>query len=53
MAKETGLGMTCTIDDSGGSGRAITNDVTSVDHSIPIATQDVTGLDKSFHSRFI
>ena len=53
MAKETGLGMTCTIDDSGGSGRAITNDVTRVDHSIPIATQDVTGLDKSAMERLL
>tara|TARA_Y100000401_G_C8270527_1_gene198111 strand:- start:243 stop:647 length:405 start_codon:yes stop_codon:yes gene_type:complete len=53
MAKETGIGMTVTIDDSGGSGRAITNDVTNVDWSIPRTVQDTTGLDKTGMERLL
>ena len=51
MAKSTGLGMTITIDDSGGTARAISNDVTSVDIATPRAIQDVTGVDKSAMER--
>ena len=47
MAKQTGLGVTVTIDDSGGTGRAITNDVTSITASTPRGMQDITGVDKS------
>ena len=47
MAKETGLGMTVTVDDSRPSARAITNDVTNVTMGTPRALQDVTGLDVS------
>lgn len=53
MAKETGIGMTVTVDDSGGSGRAITNDVTNVDWSIPRTVQDTTGLDKTGMERLL
>jgi hypothetical protein len=51
MAKESGLGMTVTVDDSGGTGRAITNDVLSVQFAMPSDLQDVTGLDKSAKER--
>ena len=54
MAKETGLGWTaCTVDDSGGTTRAILNDVTNVDIAIPRAVQDVTGLDSSAIERLL
>ena len=53
MAKETGLGMSVALDDSGGSARTISNDITNVDWSIPRATQEVTGLDKSAMERLL
>lgn len=50
MAKESGIGWTtASVDDSGGTARALKNDFTSVNISTPRATQDVTGLDKSAH----
>lgn len=50
MAKESGIGWTtASVDDSGGTARALKNDFTSVNISTPRATQDVTGLDKSGH----
>lgn len=45
--------MTVTVDDSGGTGRAITNDVTSIQFSTPRGLQDVTGLDKSAVERLL
>lgn len=51
--KESGIGMTVTVDDSGGTGRAITNDVTSIQFSTPRGLQDVTGLDKSAVERLL
>ncbi len=52
MAKETGMAWTtCTIDDTGGSGRAIKNDVTNLDLSMTNGVQDTTGLDKSAMER--
>lgn len=51
MAKESGLGLTLTVDDSAGTGRAITNDVLSVSWGMPSNVQDVTGLDKSAFER--
>lgn len=51
MAKESGLGLTVTVDDSTGSGQAITNDITNCSWTMPSAEQDVTGLDKSAHER--
>lgn len=53
MAKESGIGMTVTIDDAGGTGRAITNDITSINFSTPRGVQDITGLDKSAIERLL
>lgn len=53
MAKESGIGMTVTVDNSAGSGQAITNDVTSIQFSTPRGLQDVTGLDKSAVERLL
>lgn len=39
--------MTVTVDDSAGTGRAITNDVHSVQIGMPSPVQDVTGVDSS------
>lgn len=46
MAKENGLGFTVTLDDSSGSGRNISNDITDLSFSTPRASADITGLDK-------
>lgn len=52
MAKETGLGITTlSVDDSGGTLRAIINDVTNFSISTPRALQVVTGVDKSAEER--
>lgn len=52
MAKESGLGVSVfSIDDSGGTARAVLNDVTQLNISTPSAMQDVTGLDKSAMER--
>ena len=53
MAKESGLGMTVAIDDSGGSARTISNDITSLDFATPREEQDITGLDKSARERLL
>jgi len=54
MAKETGLGWTTlSVDDSGGSARAIVNDVTNFNFSTPRGVQDVTGVDKSAMERLL
>lgn len=53
MAKETGLGMSVAVDDSGASARTISNDITSTDFSIPRGVQDITGLDKSANERLL
>lgn len=53
MAKESGLGMTVAVDDSSGSARTISNDITSIDFSTPRGIQDVTGLDKSAMERLL
>lgn len=54
MAKETGLGWTTfSVDDSGGTLRAIINDVTSLPFTTPRGVQDVTGLDKSAYERLL
>lgn len=51
MAKENGLGLTVTVDDSAGSGQAISNDITNLSWSMPSGEQDVTGVNKSGHER--
>ena len=53
MAKESGLGMSVIIDDSGGSARTIYNDITSIDIATPREEQDITGLDKSARERLL
>jgi len=54
MAKETGLGWTTlSVDDSGGTARAIVNDVTNLNFSTPRGVQDVTGVDKSAMERLL
>ena len=47
MAKQTGLGATVSVDDSGGTVRAITNDVQSFQFAMPRGVLDDTGVDKS------
>jgi len=51
--KESGIGMTVTVDDSSGSGQALTNDITSINWSTPRGVQDITGLDKSGIERLL
>ena len=54
MAKETGLGITTlSVDDSGGSARAIVNDITNFSFATPRGIQDVTGVDKSAMERLL
>jgi hypothetical protein len=53
MAKESGLGMSAIIDDSGGSARTISNDITNMDFATPREEQDITGLDKSARERLL
>jgi len=53
MAKEGGMGMSVTVDDSGGSGRDISNDITNISFSTPRGVQDITGLDKSAMERLL
>lgn len=52
MAKQSGLGWTtASVDDSGGTARAIVNDLTNLQISTPRGVQDVTGLDKFAYER--
>ena len=53
MAKESGLGMTISVDDSGGTARAIGNDNMSVVFATPRGIQDVTGINKSAFERIL
>src|SRR5690349_13326738 len=54
MAKTTGLGWTAfSVDDSGGTPRAIVNDITNIQLATPRAVQDVTGMDKSAMERLL
>jgi len=54
MAKQTGLAWTtCSVDDSGGTVRAIINDVTDLSISTPRGVQDVTGIDRSAYERLL
>lgn len=45
MAKESGIGMTITVDDSADAGKDITNDINSATFDTPRGVIDVTGLD--------
>ena len=53
MAKETGITMALSVDDSGGTERAISNDITDFDFATPRNPMDVTGLDKSAFERLL
>lgn len=54
MAKESGLGWTtCSVDDSGGTLRAIINDVTNLEFATPRGVQETTGIDKSAIERLL
>lgn len=53
MAKEGGLGFSVIIDDSAGTPRTISNDITNHQFSTPRGVQDVTGVDKSAMERLL
>jgi len=53
MAKVSGLGDTVSVDDSGGTPRAISNDITDFSINLPQALLDVAGVDKSAQERLI
>lgn len=53
MAKESGIGMTVTVDNSAGSGQDISNDVLSLSFGTPQGLLDVTGVDKAAFERII
>ena len=54
MAKETGLAVTTlSVDDSGGSARAILNNITNFDFATPRGVQVTTGVDKSAEERLL
>lgn len=51
--KLTGLGAVVTVDNSSGSAKDISTDLTNFSFSTPIATQDVTGISKYAHERLL
>jgi hypothetical protein len=54
MAKESGLGITTlSVDDAGGTVRAIKNDITNFQFGTPRGVQDATGVDKSAYERIL
>lgn len=53
MAKESGLGFSAAIDDSSGTARTISNDITNLTMNTPRAEQDITGIDKSARERLL
>jgi hypothetical protein len=54
MAKASGVGQTTlSVDDSGGTARAIKNDVTNWSFTTPRGVQDITGVDKSAMERLL
>ena len=53
MAKQTGLGDYLAVDDSGGTARDISNDITSYSANIPQNLLEITGIDKSATERMI
>lgn len=53
MAKESGLGLTVTVDDSGGTARIISNDITNCAWTMPSGVQDVTGVNSSGMERLL
>ena len=53
MAKQSGLGDYIAVDDSGGSARDISNDVTDLSWNIPQDLLETTGIDKSARERLV
>lgn len=53
MAKESGIGMTVTIDDSAGGGHDVSTDIGSLSFSTPNGLLDVTGVDVAAMERII
>ena len=53
MAKESGIGMTASIDDGTGAAQVITNDITNLNINLPRASYDTTGIDKSAPERLL
>lgn len=53
MAKESGLGFSVALDDSAGSAKTISNDITNLTINTPRGEQDITGIDKSAHERLL
>ncbi len=53
MAKEGGMGTTISIDDAGGTPRAISNDITNFTMATPRGVQDGTGVDKYALERLV
>jgi hypothetical protein len=51
MAKESGIAMSIAVDDSGGSARTISNDITDFSLNTPRNVQVITGIDKSAEER--
>jgi hypothetical protein len=53
MAKTSGLGEVIKVDDSAGTARTISNDVTNWQCAMPRAVQDTTGVDKFADERLL
>jgi hypothetical protein len=53
MAKQGGMGFAVAVDDSSGTPRTISNDITNLAYSTPRGVQDVTGVDKSAMERLL
>lgn len=53
MAKTSGLGATIAVDNSSGTAKTISNDVTSFSFTTPRGVQDITGVDKSAMERLL
>lgn len=53
MSKTSGLGSAVLVQDSGGTARTISNDITNYSFTTPRGTQDTTGVDKSAHEMLL
>lgn len=53
MSKESGLGMSVSVDDASGAAQDISNDIISINFSTDRGVQDITGLDKSAAERLL
>lgn len=53
MAKESGMGMTISVDDSSGAAQAIGNDIITAGITMPSGVQDITGINSSGMERLL